>query len=137
MQLEEIEKALAEALPMRSPVRDPDGTARAHIERLEDYLLRSAQVNGNLAEASHWLRMVEAALSEQWDKLTGWEAALTKPRARWTKQDIHDAKVRVEPVRWAALQQARRLRLSIEEQMGRFEREERVMSRAYTMAAGT
>lgn len=136
MELEAIENALEVALRLRSP-HFPEGTApRAKIGLLEDYMLKSANVNGELVEARHWLRALIDTLTDQWNAMQGWEEFLRRPRAKATKAEINAAKVQASPAAWDAGRKARRLLQSIDDQITRLEREERVVSRAYTMVTG-
>ena len=68
--------------------------------------------------------------------LGGWEVALKRPRDRATKAEIEEAKVKVAPQVYAAGREAKQLLDSVDDQISRFEREERVASRAYTMMSG-
>lgn len=138
MNLAEIEDVLNRALPMRVPGGPTLGTsARERIAALEDYLLASAHINGELVEARHWLRELESTLTDQWEHLEGWEVGLRRPRAKATKQDIQEAKVRSSPGIFEAGRKARRLRESVVDQIARFEREATIVSRAYTIITGS
>lgn len=138
MTLDEIEAVLAGALKLRSPsFSESDGvSARQKIAALEDHMLKSASINGDLVEARHWLGMLTEKLAEDWEGLAGWEVALKRPRAKATRQDVQAAKVAVAPQLFAAGRKAARLRASIDDQIVRLEREEKVCSRAYTMMSG-
>lgn len=137
MTLDEIRGALARALPMRSPIFAEDMRPAAKVPVLEEYMLAVAEINGELVEARHWLRLLAETLADEWEHLAGWEVALRKPRARATKTDINAAKVQVAPQLFSAGREARKLRESVDDQIERFEREERVVSRAYTMITGS
>lgn len=136
MTLDEIRDTLSRALPMRSPIFPDDTPGGEKVPILENYMLAVAEINGELVEARHWLRLLIESLGEQWKNLQGWEVALRKARARATKEDIHAAKVVVSPQLYDAGREARRLKASVDDQIARFEREERVVSRAYTMVVG-
>jgi hypothetical protein len=135
--LEDIRAVLDEALALRFPVT-ADTRGRARVELLEDHMLASAVVNGKLVEARHWLRMLRASLADSWEKLAGWEIAMAgKPRARWTAADIQRAKIKVAPAQYDAGREAKRLAESIDDQIARLERDERICSRAYSMLSGS
>jgi hypothetical protein len=137
--LEQIEEILLAALKLRSPCFTARSgiTVREKIAELEDYLLKGAHVNGELVEVRHWLREVEEDLTDQWDGLVGWEINLGSAKViNATKQQILAAKIAAAPQLYAALRKARRLRESVVDQITRLEREEKVMSRAYTMISG-
>lgn len=137
MTLEQIEAALDGALPLRIPRFEPGLAARNKVALLEDYMLTSAIANGDLVEARHWLRRLEQDLGDRWDRIEGWEVvAPSKARNKLTVADMERAKRIVEPALFDARRKAQGLRLSIDDQIVRLEREERVCSRAYTMIAG-
>lgn len=136
MTLDEIRDALGRALPMRSPTFADDTPGGEKVPVLENYMLAVAEINGELVEARHWLRLTIEDLGEKWKHLQGWEVALRKARNRATKEDIHAAKVQIAPQLYDAGREARRLKSSVDDQIARFEREERVVSRAYTMVVG-
>lgn len=136
MTLEQIEEALTGALRLRSPVFEPGTAPRAKVSAIEDHMLLSANVNGDLVAARHWLRMLEAKLGDEWEAMTGWEVALRKARNRASKAEINEAKIATAPAKFQAGRKARRLRESVDDQIVRLEREERVCSRAYTMLSG-
>lgn len=137
MTLDEIRGELARALPLRTPLFTDDTPPAQKVTALEDYMLTIAEVNGGLVEARHWLRELIEKLGDDWKNLQGWEVALRKPRARATKEDIQAAKVQVAPALYEAGREARKLKSSVEDQIARFEREERVVSRAYTLITGS
>ena len=136
MTLDEIEQVLADALKLRSPVFLGGESGAGRVTVLENYMLKSANINGSLVEARHWLRAIEEKLADEWEGLAGWEVALRRPRAKATKQDIQQAKMAVAPQLFAAGRKAKRLVASVDDQISRLEREERVVSRAYTMIVG-
>lgn len=137
MDLEQIREALTSALELRSPRFSPEERPATKIAALEDYMLLSAHVNGDLVAARHWLRTLIDALAEEWERLQGWEVAVgNKPRARLTTADIQRAKIQIAPSKFEAGREAKRLMASINDQIARLEREERVCSRAYTMISG-
>lgn len=136
MSLDEIREVLARALPMRSPTFTQGTPGAGKVPALERHMLAVAEINGELVEARHWLRLTIEALGDQWKNLQGWEVALRKPRARATKEDIQAAKAMIAPHLFDAAREARTLKLSVDDQIERFEREERVVSRAYTMVTG-
>lgn len=138
MHLEEIEGILAAALPMRTP-SFPEGTRAAEkIPKLEDYMMASAQAAGELCEARHWLRLLDEKLRDDWTRVAGYEIALPsgKSRDRITKADVQAAKITVAPQLYDAGKRVVSLMASVEEQIARFEREEKVVSRCYTMITG-
>lgn len=135
MTLEEIRAALDAALPLRFPnVKQMGGAAK--VEALEDHMLACAILSGDLVEARHWLRKLEQDLRDQWDNLTGWEVAIKRPRDRVTKVEIEQAKISVAPTLYSAGREAKLLRESVDDQIARLERDERVASRSYTMLSG-
>ena len=137
MTLDEIRAALNRALPMRSPVFAEDTPGGEKVPVLESYMLAVAEVNGELVEARHWLRLLIDDLGERWKNLQGYEVALRKARNRATKEEVHAAKVQIAPQLYDAGREARGLKASVDDQIARFEREERVVSRAYTLITGS
>lgn len=135
MNLEQIREVVDRALPLRFPKVDELRGAEK-VAALEDHMLASALISGDLVEARHWLRRLQETLRDEWAHLEGWEVALKRPRDRATKAEIEEAKVKVSPALYAAGREARQLLDSVDDQITRFEREERVASRAYTMMSG-
>lgn len=136
MDLVAIEAALQTALVLRTPTFPPGARGREKINALEDYMLASASINGDLVEARHWLREIEQKLRDDWESLDGWQVALTGLVSKATKPQIQRAKITVAPQTFEAGRKATRLRESVVDQIARLEREERVMSRVYTMISG-
>lgn len=138
MDIEAIEAALSVALPLRPPRFGPDDAARLKVGRLEDYLLESAYAHAELEEALHWLEALVGELKARVEEMTGWQVALPsgKRGERATQQDVLRAKRQLDPVTFDAGARARQLRESVRRQIARFEFEERVVSRAYTLISG-
>lgn len=138
MTIEEIEAVLAAALPLRVPRFPPDERPRTKVSALEDYMLTLAYHHGELEEALHWLDAVIARLSEKIGAMTGFEAALpSKPRDRITEADRNSAKRRLDPATFAAGARAKELRTSVLRQIARFEFDQTVVSRAYSLISGS
>lgn len=135
MNLEEIEGVLTEALALKSPRWGPDDTPSVKVAAIEDHMVAAAHLSGRLVECRHWLRAMTMSLGEQWEALQGWETALKRPRAKATKQDIEASKIAVAPQLFAAGKKASALRASVDDQIARLEREDRTMSRLYTLVA--
>ena len=136
MDLKEIESLLDDAMEMRVP-RETD-RGRERIEALESYLLDVVYMNAELVEARHHLREATSALEAEWARLEGWEMHMgNKPRARWTKPEMQAAKLKANRPLYEAGRKAGRLRQSVDDQIERFEREERNISRLYTMISGS
>jgi len=144
MKIEDIKMALAIALPMRPPTFPLQNgnlplAPAEKVAALEDYLLESAHQAAELEEALHWLDALVAHFQAQIDQITGYEVALPrKTRDRLTKDDILQAKRVVSPTAFDAGAEAKQLRTSVLRQIERLRFEEQwVVSRAYTMIAGT
>lgn len=137
MNLDAIQAALDEALPLRSPVYDPTKHPRERIVEMEAHMLKAAHVAGSLYEAKHWLLALEARLRDEWETLTGWDYALTRPRGKATKAEIDQAKAQAAPALFESGRRARHLRESVIDQIQRLEKEGDRMSRAYSMEAGS
>lgn len=136
MTIAEIEAALARALPMRTPRFEPTTAPGTKIAALEDYLLAAAFANGDLVEAAYWLDELVEHFKDQIEQMTGWQVALDGQPARATREQVLTAKRQVNPTVFEAGGHARRLRDAIRAQIVRFEREEKVISRAYTLISG-
>lgn len=138
MTIEEIEAALAKALPLRPPTFSDDYHPNVKIAALEDYMLQAAWHAAELEEALHWLVKLVEHFRKQVEEMTGYEVALpTGKRAeRITKEDVLSAKRQLNPVVFDAGGHARMLRDSIRRQIDRFDREEKIISRAYTLISG-
>ncbi len=136
MTIEEIEAVLDRALPMRTPRFPPDTAPRVKVAELEDYLMESAYVHGELVSAGYWLDLLIDHFKEQIESMVGWEVALGGQPARATKEQVLAAKRQVDPVTFDAGARARRLRDGIRAQISRLEYETQVVSRAYTLISG-
>jgi hypothetical protein len=137
---DEIRLVLAQALTMRSP-RFEDGTgAKEKISSLEDYLLESAYMQGELEEAYHYLTYSIAHLKREIEEMTGYEAALpSRPAGRHTQADHLAAKRIAAPATFEAGAEARQLMESVKRQIDRFRFEagQGPISRAYTLITGS
>lgn len=140
MNVEEIKTALNTALAMRPPRWDPEDPPRGgeKVSRLEDYMLQAAWMHAELEDCLHHISAAIKLLQKQVDEITGWEVALPsgKTTARATKEDVNQAKRKLKPELFDAGGEARQLRESILRQIARFEHEEVVLSRAYTLISG-
>lgn len=142
MNLDEIRATIADALPLRVPRFTAETPPKERVGALEDYLLGSAYMRGELIEARHWLRELEDALRQQIGELEGWEVMLpgrgAKPAGNPSKAHIQEAKQRAAPALFAAGREARKLLASVDDQIDRFEFEDKfVISRAYTFISGS
>lgn len=138
MEIERIEAVLATALPIRPPKFSPDTRGSEKVSKLEDYLLDLAFQHAELEEALHWLDSLVEHFKEKVEQITGWEVALPSGKRgdRVTQQDMLRAKRQLDPVTFEAGARARQLRESIRRQIARFEFEDKVMSRVYTLISG-
>jgi hypothetical protein len=137
MTYDEIGTVLARALVMRSPRFESETMARGKIEAIEDCMLESAYMHGELEEAYHYLTFSVAHLKRQVEEMTGYEAALpSKPAGRHTQADHIAAKRIADPAVFEAGAEARQLMDSIKRQLDRFEWEQATLSRVYTLISG-
>jgi hypothetical protein len=136
--IEEINALIARVLPMRPPKFEADTNGREKVSRLEDYLLETAYAHAELEEALHWLSKVVERCQDEIAEITGYEVALpSKPQARITRDDVIAAKRKTKPQPFLAGAEAKHLRETVLRQIGRFEFEKDVVSRAYTMISGS
>lgn len=137
MTLQEIREVLERSLPLRIPLIDPTSASRERIEALEDYILKTAHMRGDLEEAFHWCVEAGKLLRLEWDGLQGYENALPR-KTTYTKEQVDRAKRTVRPDLWTALQDARTLAVALERQIKRFGGSDyEAASRAYTMLTGS
>jgi hypothetical protein len=137
--LDHIKGALAMAREMRSPKFSPATTAGEKISALEDYLLETAWMQGELEEALFWLDSLVSHYRHKATLITGYEVALpNKRRERITQADINTAKRTVDPETFELGEQVTQLRAQALRQIDRmrFEAGQGPISRAYTMVTG-
>lgn len=139
MTYEEIKGTLLLALKMRSPKFEVGTPVGDKVKSIEDYLLESAFMQGELEECLHWLDWTIAELKNKIETMTGYEAALPrKPQGRITGADVLAAKRRVDPPTFEAGTEAKQLRTSVVRQIDRFRFEagQGPISRSYTVISG-
>lgn len=139
MTVDEINAALASALPLRPPTFHSGTSARQKIDALEEYLLHSAFVAAELEEALHWTDALIAHFADKIARIEGYQPLLPAKRTeRITQADINAAKRQVDPESFelgAGLKQSRE---SLRRQIERLRFEEQwVVSRAYSMISGS
>lgn len=129
----ELPAALNTSIGLRVPVFERGTAPRTRIEALEEYLLLSANVQGDLTEERlDWLSRL-VPLQDRWDHLEGWEE-LKQTR---TEGGVRDAKRRVDPDLYDEIQDHQWMVKRLTEEIDRMERDATKVSRAYTMLTGT
>jgi hypothetical protein len=134
--IEEIRATIEKSLPLRIPLFDPDTHPRVKMTALEDYILRTAHMRGELEEALHWAIEIGKQLRLDWDNHYGHQALLT---SKATQAQVIDAKRRTGagPV-WDGMQEAKALVESLERQIRRLGGSDYdAASRAYTLMSGS
>jgi hypothetical protein len=125
--IEQIRATIEKSLPLRIPMFDPDTHPRVKMSALEDYILRTAHMRGELEEALHWAIEIGKQLRLDWDNHYGHQA------------QVIDAKRRTGagPV-WDGMQEAKALVESLERQIRRLGGSDYdAASRAYTLMSGS
>lgn len=140
MDAELIKATLATSLAMRPPKWDPEDPpgGAEKVGRLEDYMLQAAWMHAELEECLHNISAAIKLLQKQVDEINGWQVGLPSgtTASRATKAEVLTAKRQLEPDTFDAGAEAKQLRESIYRQINRFEHEEVVLSRAYTLISG-
>lgn len=124
---------LEESVKLRVPRHQQGEGARSFVERLEDFMLRSACHQGDLSEVRLELYSELQVLDLEWSHLSGYEPLLN----RKTEAAVSDAKRQLEPdmhdrrswLRWRIAR--------IGEEIERLERDATKVSRVYTMLSGS
>ena len=130
MNLDEAAETLGRALKLRAPRFTDDARGDFKVDKLQEFMLESAYIDGDLVEAKHFLRSFIAAQGRIWDAID-WKMAISKSRP--TKQEIQDAKIALNPTLYEELRRAHRYRDGINDQIARIERDASKVSRVYTM----
>jgi hypothetical protein len=139
MEMDRIRAALHAARQMRTPRFEPDTPPSTKIGRLEDYLLESAWMQGELEDALFWLDALTVHFETQVRDISGWEVALpNKRRERITQADVEQAKRTVDPIAFDASSEVRQVRGHVLRQIDRlrWEAGQGPVSRAYTLIVG-
>lgn len=125
---------LRRSVELRVPVFPRDTSAREKIDALEEHVLLSAYIRGDLAEAR--LDAYEAldTVEDKWVKMDGWDFALEGGR---TRDNIIAAKRETEPETYDEMQRLKRRISRISEEMKRHDEDVSTVSRAYTMVTGS
>lgn len=134
MELAEIRQKLYDAAKLRLPSFEEGMSASERVDKLEDYLLETARVRGDLEEARLYAHGALGNLKDQWNAIEGWEMQLRKGER--TQAAITEAKRKCRPDTYAAIEEAKWLIDRLTEQIKRFGGtmgDDAVVSRAYTM----
>jgi hypothetical protein len=143
---QEAVQLVFEAAKLRMPTfrYDPHGSEPAHspqqkIIALEDYLLQSAAVRGQLEEARVYMNELQHTFVVEWEKLAGWEVNLPggKKLKDATQADIATAKRNARPDLWENLSDVKNALAQLGNQVRRLEHDDDVASRAYTFIVGS
>lgn len=132
---QDISENVKAAAMLRVPSFGDDLDAAGKISQLEDLLLDTARWR-NVLEANRLMMEDDyEEIDDQWRNVTGYEIYLNgKPKSQ---DDIHEAKRQVNPTLFARRRTAMKLLRQLGNQIRRLERDDAVVSRAYTMLTGS
>lgn len=139
MNITEIRQHLFDASKLRMPRFDDRDTSGMRTEKLENYLLLTSRVRGDLEEGRLYMQQALRDLDIQWKNLTGWELfAPAETKAR-TGPAIERAKRMVDPAIADGIDEAKWLIARLTEQINRLSHmgDDQVASRIYTLIAGS
>lgn len=134
----EIREALHRAARIRPTRFHKDMTLQARVDAVEDYLNLTAVARADLEQARLAAASAVHELTDQWDRIEGWELHLRNGRLgdRTTQEEIRRAKREIRPDLHDAIREARFLVARLSEQIRRFEQDDAAASRLYTIVAG-
>jgi hypothetical protein len=135
---EEIRTTLFAAAKLRIPRFDDADTQGMRIEKLEAYLLLSAQTGGDLEEARLYCQQALFDLTKQWEALVGWEIHVPAGAKARTGPVIREAKRLLDPDLHEAIEESKWLIARLTEQGQRLNRmgHDQIASRVYSLMAG-
>ncbi len=135
MTLDEIRDVLDRAAAMRMPQRHPDDGRAKFIDDLTDYILKCAEMRGELIEARTAMELSVELLEDKWARIEGWQAlAGAKP----TQAAIEEAKRSIDPETWQGIRDGKRLieRLTVQVKRLTGMADDEAASRVYTLLTG-
>lgn len=131
----ELPAALTTSIGMRVPTFERGAAPRGKIDALEDYLLRSAMVQGDLTEERlDWMSRL-VPLKDEWDHMNQEEWGHLR-RTR-TETAVTHAKRQVRPELYDEMMDIEWMIKRLTEEIDRMERDAAKVSRAYAMIVGT
>lgn len=130
MNLDLAAEVLGTALIVRAPRFSTETRDAEKVDRLQDYMLATAYLDGELVEAKHFLRNFIAEKGREWDAIDT-SAALSTSRPK--KEQVTQARITLAPTLYEELRRANRVRDGIEDQIARLDRDATKVSRVYTM----
>lgn len=131
----EFPEALKKSIELRVPVFERGAPPAMKISALEDHLLLSAHVQGDLTEERlDWMAAL-VPLQDQWDHVP--EDEWRHLRRTRTETAVKHAKREVRPELYDKIMDHEWMIKRLTEEIDRLERHASVCSRAYTMLTGT
>lgn len=127
-----LPETLERSLKMRIPRYDRDKTTSARVEELEEYLIDTARMQGDLTQEGIDWEKIMWPLEEEWANLTGWEHL----RRTRTEAAVTAAKRMVDPELYAKIEDIKWIIRKCKAEEDRMERDGTKASRAYTMETG-
>jgi hypothetical protein len=123
------------SLAMRVPTFERDQAPRSKISELEDFMLRSAEMQGDLAR-ERVERMADLVpIESEWDHIPDEE--WREHRRTRTETAVTHAKRLVRPELYDQIQDHEWMIKRLTEEMERLDRCDAVVSRVYTMVTGS
>jgi hypothetical protein len=140
--VEEAEGILHEAAKLKMPTfvyRSNNGgppvtSSREKIERLEDFLLKTARWRGHLEEQRLIVQSAVRDLQIKWDHMTGWQEH--RREGEKTVASVNDAKRIADPDLHDSIKKGEFIVKRLSDQIRRLEHDDEVASRAYTFITG-
>ena len=128
-----IPEVLERSLKMRPPRYDRLMSSSMRVELLEEFMLESAYIQGDLTEARVEWEKVLWPLEQEWHDITGWEEF----RRNKTEAGVRAAKRMVRPDLWAMMEDIRWVIKRMGDEIERMESTAAKVSRSYTMETGS
>lgn len=135
MTLDDIRDVLDRATKMRMPQRHPDDSRSLFIEHLTDYILKVAEMRGELLEARTHMELSVELLEDKWARVQGWQALAG---ARPSQAAIDDAKRQIDGETWQGIRDGKRMieRLTVQVKRLAGMADDEAASRVYTLLTG-
>lgn len=131
-----IPTPLERCAKLRFPKPGRDEHPREKIAALEDYLVETAIVEGEVQELRLSAYRELAACEAAWSAISGWESHLRRPGKTPTIAERDEAKARIDPDTARLLRDAKWTVTRCNEAIERLDRETKRVSRLYAFITG-
>lgn len=121
---------------LRMPTFEEGTSANQRVAVMEEYLYRTAVIEGEVHELRLGAQRSVEADERVWDLMRGWEANLRHPSKSPTVADVNAAKTAMDPTLGLRLRQGRWTISRCNEALERLERETNRISRVYRFITG-